>query len=54
MESFATACLDLQKRVCEANLTLHDSGLIVSTFGNVSEKIVFDQKILVCIKPSGL
>ena len=54
MDSFAAACMDLQRRVCEANLALHGSGLIVSTFGNVSEKLIFDQKTLVCIKPSGL
>lgn len=54
METFASACKDLQLRVCEANLALHQSGLIVSTFGNVSEKIIFDGKILIGIKPSGV
>jgi L-ribulose-5-phosphate 4-epimerase len=54
MDSFASVCDDLQQRVCEANLALHHSGLIVSTFGNVSEKIIFDGRILVGIKPSGV
>jgi L-ribulose-5-phosphate 4-epimerase len=54
METFTSVCKGLQERVCEANLALHRSGLIVSTFGNVSEKIVFDGQNLIGIKPSGV
>ena len=54
MKSFSSACQALKKRVCDANLALHESGLIVSTFGNVSEKILIDGKILIGIKPSGV
>jgi L-ribulose-5-phosphate 4-epimerase len=54
MDSFASVCDDLQQRVCEANLALHRSGLIVSTFGNVSEKTIFDGRTLIGIKPSGV
>lgn len=54
MDSFSSVCNDLQQRVCEANLALYSSGLIVSTFGNVSEKIIFDGHVLVGIKPSGV
>lgn len=54
MTSFLSACNDLQERVCEANLALYRSGLVVSTFGNVSEKINFDGRSLIGIKPSGI
>lgn len=43
---------DLKRQVCEANLTLWRSGLVVGTWGNVSAR---DAKSgLVVIKPSGL
>jgi L-ribulose-5-phosphate 4-epimerase len=44
--------LDLKKRVCKANIRLFSSGLVTSTFGNVSG---IDRKSsLVAIKPSGV
>jgi len=44
----------LRNNVCEANIQLYNSGLIVSTFGNVSEKVEIDGKVLMGIKPSGV
>jgi L-ribulose-5-phosphate 4-epimerase len=44
----------LRELVCEANLELFKSGLIVSTFGNVSEKIEFENDLIIGIKPSGI
>jgi L-ribulose-5-phosphate 4-epimerase len=54
MDSFQSACKVLQERVFEANLALHHSGLVVSTFGNVSEKHIFDDRVIIGIKPSGV
>lgn len=54
MESFSWSCKSLKERVCDANIALYKSGLIISTFGNVSEKIIIDGKVLIGIKPSGV
>jgi L-ribulose-5-phosphate 4-epimerase len=54
MDSFLNTCKELQERVCESNLALYRSGLIVSTFGNVSEKLVHEGHVLIGIKPSGV
>ena len=48
------ALSDLRVRVCEANLDLYNSGLIISTFGNVSEKLEHDGATFIAIKPSGV
>jgi L-ribulose-5-phosphate 4-epimerase len=45
---------ELKKRVFAANVKLSKSGLIVSTFGNVSEKITIGNSIYIGIKPSGM
>ncbi len=42
----------LQERVCQANLDLYRSGLVVSTFGNVSG--IDRGQAVVAIKPSGV
>jgi L-ribulose-5-phosphate 4-epimerase len=46
--------LEVKQRVYEANLRLHTSGLVKLTFGNVSEKLPFEDSYLVAIKPSGI
>lgn len=43
---------DIKKRVCEANLELFDKGIVIYTWGNVSE--VDRDNNLVVIKPSGI
>lgn len=45
---------ELKTRVFEANIRLFRSGLVPLTFGNVSEKQVFEDTYLVAIKPSGV
>lgn len=45
---------DLKERVCEANLYLYKSGLVISTFGNVSERFSFEDQEIIGIKPSGV
>ena len=42
----------LKKEVCKANIELYRSGLVTSTFGNVSG--IDREKSLVAIKPSGI
>jgi L-ribulose-5-phosphate 4-epimerase len=44
--------LSLKKEVCKANISLFSSGLVTSTFGNVSG--IDREKSLVAIKPSGV
>ena len=49
-----TSLLELKERVYEANMRLWSSGLVPLTFGNVSEKVAFEDSYLVAIKPSGI
>ena len=44
----------LKKKVLDANLKLYKSNLAISTFGNVSEKIIYKNKSYIAIKPSGI
>lgn len=50
----AKALSELRERVCEANIELFNSGLIISTFGNVSEKLEYEGVTFIAIKPSGV
>lgn len=43
---------ELKEKVCKANLKLYNSGIVISTFGNVSQ--IDRDKGLVVIKPSGV
>lgn len=43
---------DLKKRVCEANLDLVTKGVVIYTWGNVSE--IDRESGLMVIKPSGV
>lgn len=45
---------ELKERVYEANMRLYRSGLVPLTFGNVSEKMAFEDSYLVAIKPTGV
>lgn len=45
---------EVKERVYEANMRLFRSGLVLLTFGNVSEKFAFEDGYLVAIKPSGV
>jgi len=49
-----TVFFELRERVCAANIELFNSGLIISTFGNVSEKLEHEGVTYVAIKPSGV
>jgi L-ribulose-5-phosphate 4-epimerase len=53
-ESYSVFIKNLRDRVCEANLLLYRSGLVVSTFGNVSEKDTYENEVIIGIKPSGI
>jgi L-ribulose-5-phosphate 4-epimerase len=50
----AKALSELRERVCDANIELFNSGLIISTFGNVSEKLEHESVTYIAIKPSGV
>ena len=54
MNNQDTIFRELKQRVFEANLLLHTSGVVKLTFGNVSEKWLFEDSYLVAIKPSGV
>lgn len=43
---------ELKEEVCKANLKLYKSGIVISTFGNVSQ--IDREKGLIAIKPSGV
>lgn len=43
---------EIKEKVCKANLKLYKSGIVISTFGNVSQ--IDRKKGLVVIKPSGV
>ena len=54
MNNSDAALGELKERVYEANMRLYRSGLVPLTFGNVSERMPFDDGYLVAIKPSGV
>lgn len=54
MRNDDAALAELKDRAFAANMRLHRSGLVPLTFGNVSERMAFEDSYLVAIKPSGV
>ena len=54
MNNSDAAVTELKERVYEANMRLYRSGLVPLTFGNVSERMAFEDSYLIAIKPSGV